>query len=105
MLRVVDRFGGSIDGALRQLGYPPLTPRELRGLTMRVADVASAEALYHRWESAQRAGKAVEMTTDEARWFEELLNLGYACPGCGQLPGSHHLDGCPCDPDPTGGAS
>ena len=44
------------------------------------------------------AGKAVDMNADESHWFKELLNLGFACPGCGQLPGTYHLDNCPNDP-------
>jgi hypothetical protein len=76
ILRIADRFGGTIDGALRQLGYPPLAPRELRAITLQVVDAASAEALLARWERAQTAGEAVEMTAEEGRWFNELLRLG-----------------------------
>lgn len=102
ILRVADRFGGTIDGALRQLGYPPPTPRELRRTTLMVIDAASAEALLQRSEAALKAETAVEMTTDEGVWFKQLMRYGMGCPGCGGLPGEHHADGCPNDPGEPG---
>ena len=98
ILRIADRFGGTIDGALRQLGYPPPTPRELRRITLMVVDAASAEALLAKSEAALKADKAPEMTTEEGEWFERLMRYGMGCPGCGGMPGEHHADGCPNDP-------
>ena len=66
-------------------------------MTLHAAEAASAEALLQRWERSEKSGEAVEMTSEEARWFNEILRLAYACPGCGGMPGEYHADGCPCD--------
>ena len=80
---------------MRHLAYPPQSPRQLRQATLWCVDLAHAEDLYHRW---QRNPDKPDFTPDEARWFKtEVLDAAYACPGCGQLPGTCHLDGCPDD--------
>lgn len=104
ILRVADRFGGTVDGALRQLGYAPPTPREMRRITMMVIDAASAESLLARSEAALKSESEVEMTADEGRWFKQLMRYGMGCPGCGGLPGEYHADGCPNDVDAGDGA-
>lgn len=105
VLRIADRFGGTVDGALRQLGYPPPAPRELRRITLMAVDAASAEALLAKSEASIKQEREVEMTVDEGRWFKQLMRYGMGCPGCGGLPGEHHADGCPEDRgEPGGGA-
>lgn len=95
ILRVAERFGVGVEGAMRHLAYPPQSPRQLRQATLWCVDLAHAEDLYHRW---QRNPDKPDFTPDEARWFKtEVLDAAYACPGCGQLPGTCHLDGCPDD--------
>lgn len=98
MLRVADRFGCGVDGALRHLGFPPPTPRQLRAITLRVAEVAGAEDLYRRWEVSAKKNEQPEFTADEMMRFQELLDHMAACPGCGGMPGECHADGCPADP-------
>jgi len=87
-----------VDGALRHLGFPPPSPRELKSITLAVTDAAAGEELFRRWETAAKKGEAPDFTEDETIWFQELLNYGAACPGCGGLPGTFHEDGCPEDP-------
>jgi hypothetical protein len=97
ILRVADRFGTGIDGAMHHLGYPPPSPRQLRQWTLWCMDAALAEGLYHKWQSKP---EKPDFTPDEARWFKtEITDAAWACPGCGQMPGTFHLDGCPDDPE------
>lgn len=95
--RVASRFGGTVDGALRQLGYPPPRPRELRQMTLACAEAMTAEDLLDAYERATDAGKAPEFSPEQARFFQELGRLAHACPGCYGLPGEDHKPGCPLD--------
>jgi len=61
----------------------------------READAAAAEAMYERW---QRKPDDPGFTAEEARGFKaEILDVAYACPGCGVAPGTLHVEGCPED--------
>lgn len=95
-MRVAGYFNCGVDGALRHLGYPPPSPRELARITYWVTDVAMAEDLYRRWQN-QDKDKGPDITPEEGKWFEEFTLLASACEGCWQMPGQRHLDGCPLD--------
>jgi hypothetical protein len=95
LLRVAERFGVGVDGAMHHLGYPPPTPRTLRQWTLWTMDVAVAEGLYQKWQAKP---DSPGFTPDEGRWFQrEILDRAFACPGCGVAPGTLHRDGCPED--------
>lgn len=96
---MADRFGGTVDGAIRQLGYEQPTPRELRRVTLACGEIASAESILAEVERAMEAQKPPDLTPDQAAFFKDLQRLAFSCEGCDGLPGEEHAPGCPYDSD------